>query len=239
MDGAGVDRAILVPPSWEGDHNDLVLDATNRYPDRFGAMGRLSFDLPRPERIVTWREQPGMLGVRLTFTRSTAAALTDGTADWFWPIADTIRLPIMVFAPGHTQELSAIAARYNGLSLIIDHLGLAVDILDADLIPLLQPLLALARYPNVAVKASALPCAVSEPFPFPSLHEPLRRVVDAFGPERVFWGSDFSRLPCTYSQAVSLFSEALDFLSDEDKTWILGRGLENWLNWQTLHNPGG
>src|SRR5215211_1278739 len=39
MDEARVDRAVLIPPSWEGDYNDLVLDAAQTHPDRFAAMG--------------------------------------------------------------------------------------------------------------------------------------------------------------------------------------------------------
>ena len=45
MDEAGVDRVVLVPPSWEGDRNDLVLAAAARYPDRFAAMGRLPLEI--------------------------------------------------------------------------------------------------------------------------------------------------------------------------------------------------
>jgi predicted TIM-barrel fold metal-dependent hydrolase len=45
MDAAGVDRAIFVPPSWEGERNDLALDAARRYPERFAIMGRLDHRL--------------------------------------------------------------------------------------------------------------------------------------------------------------------------------------------------
>ncbi|MEA3157885.1 MAG: hypothetical protein QOK44_5474 [Betaproteobacteria bacterium] len=34
MDAAGVTRAVLVPPSMEGDRNDLVLEAARLHPDR-------------------------------------------------------------------------------------------------------------------------------------------------------------------------------------------------------------
>ncbi len=33
MGKAGVDRAILVPPSWEGDRNDVALEAAQAHPD--------------------------------------------------------------------------------------------------------------------------------------------------------------------------------------------------------------
>src|SRR5881392_3200983 len=46
INAAGVARAILVPPSWEGDRNDVVLAAAHRYPERFAVMGRISLEAP-------------------------------------------------------------------------------------------------------------------------------------------------------------------------------------------------
>ena len=89
----------------------------------------------------------------------------------------------------------------------------------------------LARFANVAVKASSMPSYVNEPYPFPSLHDKIRRVVEAYGRERVFWGSDLSRLSSSYRECVTLFTEELDFLSDDDREWIMGRGISEWLGW--------
>jgi L-fuconolactonase len=50
-----------------------------------------------------------------------------------------------------------------------------------------------------------------------------------YGPHRVFWGIDLTRLCGSYRQAVTLFTEELDFLSDIDTTWIMGRGIAEWL----------
>ena len=44
MDLAGVRRIVIVPPSWEGDRNDLALEAARTYPDRFAVMGRLALE---------------------------------------------------------------------------------------------------------------------------------------------------------------------------------------------------
>ena len=41
MDEAGVDRVVIVPPSWPGDRNDYGLEAAKRYPNRFAVMGRI------------------------------------------------------------------------------------------------------------------------------------------------------------------------------------------------------
>ena len=65
-----------------------------------------------------------------------------------------------------------------------------------------------------------------------SLHPYLRAVYDAFGARRVFWGTDLTRLPCSYRQALTLFSEELPWLSAADKEWTMGRGVCAWLGWE-------
>ena len=76
MDEAGVDRAVIVPPSWPGDRNDYGLEAAKRYPNRFAVMGRIPLQNPKSAALLPkWKEQPGMLGVRLTFMREQSALL--------------------------------------------------------------------------------------------------------------------------------------------------------------------
>lgn len=233
MHGAGVDRVIVVPPTWEGDRNDVSLEAARLHPDRFAVMGRLPLNEPSSRlRMASWKQQPGMLGIRITFHRGDARRwLEDGTADWFWEAAERYDVPVMAFAPQAVPKLGEIATRHPGLRLIIDHMGLGSELKGKDLGPAVEALSKLARSSNVAVKASGLPSYVAEDYPFPSLHPHIRRVVDAFGPERVFWGTDLSHLPCPYRQAVTLFTEELNFLSAVEKEWIMGRGLARWLDW--------
>jgi len=233
MDEVSVDRVVIVPPSWEGDRNDLALEAAQQYPTRFAVMGRFPLEHPaEAARLMTWRQQPGMLGVRLTFHRSPWRGwFEDGSVDWFWTAAERAGLPVMVFVPGLVRQLGVIAARHPGLRLMVDHLARPVGARDEAAFADLDELLALARHPNVAVKASALPCYSSEPYPFPGLHRHIRRVYDAFGPRRMLWGTDYTRLPCSYRHAVTLFTDALDFLSAGDKEWIMGGAAANWLGW--------
>src|SRR5258708_21286859 len=82
MDEAGVDAAILVPPSLEGDRNDLALAAAQKFSDRFAVMGRIDFTRPAARvALASWRDHPGMLGLRLTFPRPrTRPPRTAGTA---------------------------------------------------------------------------------------------------------------------------------------------------------------
>lgn len=238
MEAAGVHRVICVPPSWEGYRNDVCLEAARLHPDRFAVMGKLPLNQPASQgQMATWKNQPGMLGFRVSFRHGgTHSWLDDGTADWFWAAAERYDIPVMVFVPFAVAKVGEIAERHPGLRLIVDHMGLNLNLKGKPLGPAVDVMLKFARFNNVAVKASALPCYVAESYPFPSLHPQIRRVVEAFGPRRVFWGTDLSQLPCPYRQAVTLFTEELDYLSDTDKEWIMGRGIAEWLNWPL---PGG
>jgi len=233
MKDAGVDRAVIVPPSWEGERNDLALEAARLHLDRFAVMGRLALEKSESRALVdSWKRQPGMLGMRFTFTTAEQWPwLTDGTADWLWPAVERAGIPLMMSVSGRLPAVDSIAELHPGLKLVIDHLGIRSGAKGEEAFAGLPQLCTLARRPNVAVKASALPCHSIEPYPFRDVHAHIRRVYDAFGPRRTFWGTDWTRLPCPWRQAVTLFTEELPWLSTSDKEWIMGRALCEWLGW--------
>lgn len=233
MDGAGVARCILVPPTWEADRNDTSIEAARQHPDRFRVMGKLALNNPNGRALMaTWKEQPYMLGIRMVFNRGESAKwLTDGTADWFWKEAERHDIPVMTLAQGQVPTLGDVAERHPGLRLIVDHMGLNAALRGKPLGPSVDDVVKLARHKNVAVKVSALPVYVDEPYPFPTLHPLVRRVVDAFGPQRCFWGTDLSHLPCPYKQAVTLFTEEMKSLTSTELDWIMGRAIAQWLHW--------
>ena len=129
MDDAGVERVVVVPPSWVGDRNDYALEAAKRYPGRFAVMGRFPVRDPKSASLLpTWKQQPGMLGVRLTFLGPTAAWLSDGSLDWFWPAAEKAGIPVMFLTgAGVLSRFVPIAERHPGLTLIIDHMNLSTE----------------------------------------------------------------------------------------------------------------
>ena len=131
MDEAGVDRVVIVPPSWPGDRNDYALEAVKRYPNRFRVMGKLPLQDPKAAALLPkWKEQPGMAGLRVIFnTPQTIPWLTDGTVDWFWAAAEKAELPVMCFAPGRVSLFGRVAERHPGLNLILDHMGVSAAML--------------------------------------------------------------------------------------------------------------
>jgi L-fuconolactonase len=239
MDRADVDRCVVVPVTPVGNddalYNKPALDLVGKDLSRLAVMGR--FDLTRPNRrrdLLEWRSSRGMLGVRLAMLNEPNRSLYFGDElDWFWSAAEEADLPLMLLLPANLDPLKRVLDRHQGLRVIIDHFNLASYVDYPDLVAAVQPVIGLARRPNIAVKASALPYFAHDRFPFVSLHKPIQSVVDAFGPERVFWGSDLTRLPCKYSECVRLFTEELPFLDQQALDWIMGRSIQKWLGWST------
>lgn len=234
MDAAGVARAVIAPPVWEGVRNDVALAAAQAHPDRFAVMGRVDLLSPASRELIpTWREQPGMLGLRYAFHRPLVRPLlAEGRIEWLWPLAEKAGVPIMLFTSHADLHLiDRIAERHPALKLVVDHFALTKG-KDAEAFRDFDKLLALARRGNIAVKASCLPLYTTDRYPFKALHPYVRQAYDAFGPRRVFWGSDLSRLPCSYGECVTMFTEEMHWLSSTDLEWIMGRGLCEWIGWK-------
>jgi predicted TIM-barrel fold metal-dependent hydrolase len=124
-----------------------------------------------------------------------------------------------------------IAERHPGLKLIVDHMGaIRGNKGDAAFVNMAQ-LVALARHPNIAVKATGGPSYATDGYPFRSLHKPYRALYDAFGPTRMFWGTDVTRMPCSWRECVTHFAE-LPWLPAADKELIMGRAICDWIGWR-------
>jgi predicted TIM-barrel fold metal-dependent hydrolase len=239
MDEAGVDAAVIHPPGWDPGSTDMAFNAVQKYPGRFAIMGSLPPDRPDSRlRIASWRDQPGMLGLRFTFLHEPARQwLRDGVIDWLWAEAETAGVPIAMLATDSLTDLGRIAERHPGLRLTIDHLGGRgglTTLKDFEAMTHMPELLSLAKLPNVAVKASGAPGYSSESYPFPAMLTYLRQIYDAFGPHRMFWGTDITKMPCSWRQCVTMFTEELHWLSDQDKKLIMGEALCAWWGW---HRP--
>ena len=93
-------------------------------------------------------------------------------------------------------------------------------------------LLALAKYPNIGIKATGQAACSTEEYPFRDLHPHLKAVYDAFGPRRMFWGTDITRQHCSWKQCITLFTEELPWLKEEDLELVMGRAYCDWVGWK-------
>jgi predicted TIM-barrel fold metal-dependent hydrolase len=236
MDEGGVDAAVIHPPGWDPNSTAMAFKAVQDYPGRFAIMGALPLDRPESRaRIATWRDQPGMLGLRYGFLHDPMRQwLADGTIDWLWAEAEKAGVPIAMLATDSLTDIGRIAERHPALHLTIDHLGGRggmTTLKDAAAMTHIPELLALAKFPNVAVKATGAPGYSSQGYPFASMHTYLRQIYDAFGPNRTFWGTDISKMPCSWRECVTMFTRELPWLSEADKQLIMGDALSAWWGW--------
>jgi hypothetical protein len=61
----------------------------------------------------------------------------------------------------------------------------------------------------------------------------IKRVFDAYGPQRSYWGTDLTNTYAkgSYRQRITQFTEELPFLSESDKDWVMGRAIVERLKW--------
>jgi len=139
----------------------------------------------------------------------------------------------MILVPQNfVHVIDDIAARYPGLSIIMDHMSLTSGKPEDETFRDFDKLLPIAKRPNMAVKASALPSYIAEPYPFRKIQVHAKRAYEAFGPKRLFWGSDWSRSPVPYREHVDMWLKDAPWVKEEDKEWIIGRGVCEWLGWK-------
>jgi predicted TIM-barrel fold metal-dependent hydrolase len=239
MKTAGVDGAVIHPPSALGEAvNVYAEEAVRRYPGKFCILGHMDLLSPDRDRIVAnWRKRTGMLGFRFTFNQPNQQTWwTDGSLDWFWAACEKQDLRVGLLASGDQMAaLGKIAARHPALKLHIDHIGRGgggKGVVDDAVFADLGNMLALARLPNVAVKLSGAPSYSSAPYPYRNIHGYLQQIIDAFGPERCFWGTDITRMPCSYRQCVTMFTEEMPWLKGRDLELVMGGAVVNWLGWK-------
>jgi predicted TIM-barrel fold metal-dependent hydrolase len=241
MDEAGVDAAIIHPPiSWDPTSNELAIEAARAHPERFAILGQFAIDDPASRGLIDgWTKQPGMLGLRFGLIKPEQQQWhLDGAMEWLFAAAERAGVPIALLAGRFLPTVGEIAARYPGLRLIVDHLGVVRGQQDDAAFANIDALNALARYPNIAVKATGAPAYSSAAYPYRNIHDALHGIYDAFGPRRFFWGTDITRMPCTYRECVTMFTEELPWLTGSDLALVMGGAVCDWLRWE-LPDPAG
>ncbi|HEX5317974.1 MAG TPA: amidohydrolase family protein, partial [Stellaceae bacterium] len=159
MEEAGVDAGLVHPPGWDSDCVAVAEAAAAKYPNKFAILGHFPVEKPESRDLIAgWKKRPGMLGLRFAWLQPHQANwATDGTADWVWPAAEKAGIPVALMASNFLPAVAGIAERHPGLKLIIDHYGRNRAGTDDEAHSNQPVLLSLARYKNVAVKATGAP----------------------------------------------------------------------------------
>jgi predicted TIM-barrel fold metal-dependent hydrolase len=236
LDSEDVAAALVVAPSIYGTDNSYSFEAVKRYPERLRAVALVDRAVTNPAEHLWELRASGAVGLRLNFLSGGGeAALRDGAFDGLMRAAELADMPVCQYTPRRLDLIAELANRYPNVQLLVDHLGLPqppVLTPDPERFQRLSDLLALARFDNVAVKASAVPALSAEQYPFADVWGPMLLVLEAFTPARVMWGTDYTRVKSlhTYSEAVNYLRDT-DRLSAADKAALLGGSLRRIYRW--------
>jgi predicted TIM-barrel fold metal-dependent hydrolase len=123
-----------------------------------------------------------------------------------------------------SDDFRKLVESLSGLNLVIEHLGGVGQ----DATPPyshFRQMLNLARYPNTYVKIHGMGEICHPPFPYEEIPPFMEMAYDAFGPQRMMWGSDYPRVILRegYRNALRFPMEHMPFCSQEDMEWIFGK----------------
>jgi predicted TIM-barrel fold metal-dependent hydrolase len=207
--------------------------AALRYPQRFAFLMRVDPLDPGMEGwIETLVTAPGFKALRAAaLSPADGAMFETGGYDRLLKAARAHQLPVFVTCPRRVTHLAQYAERFPDVQFVIDHCGAAFDAPRGG--ATIDDAVAMARYPNVAYKWAHAPSFLSTaPYPFADLNPKLRRAVDAFGAERIMWASDYTESRRWANWGETLFSiRDSPALSEDEKSWILGRTARRVLDW--------
>jgi predicted TIM-barrel fold metal-dependent hydrolase len=222
----GVGRVVLIQHKpYHGLDNSYITDSIAKYPGRFSGVACIEADQAHPEHDMDKMFQLGMRGFRIRpgeggkdqwkdsagMCAMWAHAAKQGSA--ICPLIDVTDLP----------QVEAMCQKYPDTTVVIDHfarLGVTGTVDEAAL----KTLTAFAKRKHVYVKISAFYALGAKKPPHTELIPMIRTMIDAYGVERLMWGSDSPYqivAPNTYADSVKLITERCDFLSAQERDHLL------------------
>jgi predicted TIM-barrel fold metal-dependent hydrolase len=231
---AGVGRVNLIQMSYYEFDNRYMLDMIKMYPERFVGTAIVDPLADDPGRTMRELAQRGVRAFRIQprYSKQPPARWLEpaGYAAMFATAARTGQALSCLIDPDGFPEVDRMCRRFPETRVIIDHLGrigVGPDgaIRDADV----DALCALAGHANVFVKVGAFYALGKKTPPYLDLAPLIRRIVQAFGARRCLWESDcpFQVDKHRYVDSLGLIRDRLDFLSKDDREWLLFRTAEH------------
>lgn len=228
MDLCGVDWTVLVQTSWSTWDNGYIADSAARFPRRFVGHGLL--DPQDPDNAAQaryWVRERGLAGFRFhpMYYPDEKILLTAQNKPLWEEIAALGAVIQFHLNAQFADQVDQIARRCPWVVFILDHMGYPQ--VGAE-VAAFQPILDLARHDNVYLKLSDVAGRSKQGFPYPDVHPYIELLVQAFGAQRMVWGTGYPghhrlkhKWP-TLQDELRLVREGLPFLSAAEQDRILG-----------------
>ena len=224
----GVQRIVLIQMSYYGFDNRYMLDMMKKHAGRFSGVAVID-ENNEPARHMQELAQQGVRGFRIRQQQRPGDGWlnTPGMARMWKAGAEHGLAMCHLCQPDSFPAIEKMCRKYPQTPVVIDHfgrLGISGEIPEKDL----ENLCRLGKQKNAHVKVSAFYALGKKKAPYTDLVPMIRRLLDAFGPERLMWASDgpFQVVGGHhYGPSIDLVKKA-DFLSDGDKAWLLRKTAE-------------
>ncbi len=220
----GVTAACIVQvSSFYGFDNRYICDSAKAAPSWTAGVCTLDPDDPHsPGLLQQYKRDYGIRGMRSIAARNGHFDHPGVRALWKTALEEGIvinALSGLQTAP----QVDQLVGEFPDLPVVLDHC--LNPTIGPQLGATVQQVVKMAQRPNLHAKVSFVPSGSKTGYPCADMHEPCRRIIEAFGPERCIWGSDF---PCelwmprvTYAEHLDIFREALQ-LDEKTRAQILG-----------------
>jgi predicted TIM-barrel fold metal-dependent hydrolase len=226
----GVARIVLVQMSFYKYDNRYMLDMMAAHPGVFGGIAIVDENLQDVKGTMKALAAKGVRGFRIRSTKASAESWpsSPGMVVMWKSGADNGLSMCLLADPDSLPSALAMAKKYPRTPVVIDHfarIGMHGSVDQKEL----DNLLRFADLPNVRVKTSAFYALGNKAAPFNDLAPMVRQLRDAFGANRLMWASDCPYQVVgghNYADSISLIRDKLDFLSEEDKSWMLRKTAE-------------
>ena len=235
MDEAGVDRAVTISPWVYGWDPSYTLDALAANRAWLAAAVLVDPSSPDgPAKLERYVKDYGVCGLRIQGRISKLGPFDDPATTPLWAKAADLGLTVDINA-AHAEypQVERRIQQFPQTRFVLDHCGYISGDL-APSVPTVEPVLRLARYPNVYAKLTFLGMASREPYPYADVHWMARQIIDAFGADRCLFGTNFPKAQydptCTYAQSAQLWSQAVA-LKPAERDWILGGTAQTLWRW--------
>ncbi len=230
----GVGRVVLIQHSvYHLFDNSYLIDAVRRHPKTFRVQGMVDDWQPHPGVTMKRLLPQGVTGFRITpFIRDpkdqAAWLTTPGMIEMWKTSAETRQAMCLLINASDLPSTDKMCEQHPDTPVVIDHfarIGADGQLRDEEI----KNLCRLARYKHTSVKISAYYALGQKKPPHEELIPLVKRLFEAFGPQRLMWASDCPyqiQGANNYKASISLVRDRLDFVSAEDKQWLLAKTAE-------------
>jgi L-fuconolactonase len=220
METSGVGQAVLIQYMGNTDNSYLV-DCLSRHPGRLAA-AMIVADDDDGAAVRHWAER-GIQGIRL---RANARAATDDPLAQ-WRVA--AELGLVVSAPCRpawllSDEFAEVIREFPQLQIVIEHLGGVGTEATPPFEEFRRALENTSIHPNLSMKLPGFGEFCQVPLPFDPIPPLARMALDAFGPHRMMWGSDYPPVSSRegYDNSLRIPQAYFEDLSTADRDAVFG-----------------